>query len=51
MIAKDIMTRRIVSVRPEATVAEAVRAMLDNAGVHTERIGDSTGKLDAVFRA
>jgi hypothetical protein len=25
------------------------RSMLDNVGVHTEKIGDSTGKVDAIF--
>jgi hypothetical protein len=26
------------------------RSMLDNIGVHTEKIGDSTGKVDAIFQ-
>ncbi len=26
------------------------RSMLDHVGVRTEKIGDSTGKLDALFR-
>src|SRR6516165_2504909 len=30
MIASDVMTRTVLSVRPDATIAEAIRLMLDN---------------------
>ena len=30
MNASDVMTRNILSVRPDASVAEAIRLMLDN---------------------
>ena len=30
MIASDVMTRTVLSVRPDATIAEAIRTMLDN---------------------
>jgi CBS domain-containing protein len=30
MIASDVMTRDILSARPDATIAQAIRTMLDN---------------------
>ena len=42
---------RHVRVETNTPVTNLYRAMLDVTGVPTEKIGDSTGKLDAVFRA
>lgn len=46
-----LATGRHLKVDDKTPMTNLYRAMLDNAGVHTEKIGDSTGKLDAVFRA
>lgn len=45
-----LATGRHLKVDDRTPMTNLYRAMLDNAGVHTEKIGDSTGKLDAVFR-
>jgi CBS domain-containing protein len=44
MKANEVMTRRVVSVRPEATVLEAVRLMLDN-HISGLPVIDTNGKL------
>ncbi len=40
---------RHVRVDDKTPVTNLYRSMLDTVGVHTEKIGDSTGKLDALF--
>ena len=45
-----LATGRHLKVDDRTPMTNLYRAMLDNAGVRTEKIGDSTGKLDAVFR-
>lgn len=46
-----ISTGRHVRVDERTPITNLYRSMLDLAGVPTEKIGDSTGKLDAVFGA
>lgn len=46
-----LATGRHLKVDDRTPMTNLYRAMLDNAGVRTEKIGDSTGKLDAIFRA
>jgi len=46
-----LATGRHLRVDDRTPMTNLYRAMLENAGVRTEKIGDSTGKLDAVFRA
>ncbi len=47
----SIATGRHVRVDEKTPLTNVYRSMLDTVGVATEKIGDSTGKLDAVFRA
>jgi hypothetical protein len=46
-----LATGQHIKVDDKTPMTNLYRAMLDNVGVRTEKIGDSTGKLDAVFRA
>ena len=46
----NLATGRHVRVDEKTPMTNLYRSMLDHAGVRTEKIGDSTGKLDAVFR-
>ncbi len=46
-----LATGRHLKVDARTPMTNLYRAMLDNVGVRTEKIGDSTGKLDTIFRA
>lgn len=46
-----LATGRHLKVDNRTPMTNLYRSMLGHAGVRTEKIGDSTGKLDAVFRA
>ncbi|HEY0863835.1 MAG TPA: DUF1552 domain-containing protein [Lacunisphaera sp.] len=46
-----LATGRHLKVDDRTPMTNLYRAMLDHAGVRTEKIGDSTGKLDQVFHA
>jgi hypothetical protein len=46
-----LATGQHLKVDDKTPMTNLYRSMLDNAGVRTEKIGDSTGKLDAIFRA
>lgn len=46
-----LATGRHLKVDEKTPMTNLYRSMLDHVGVRTEKIGDSTGKLDAVFRA
>ena len=48
MKAADVMTRNLVSVPPDATVADAVKTMLDR-GVSGLFVVDSAGELAGVL--
>jgi len=48
MNASDVMTRNILSVRPEATIAEAIRLMLDNR-ISGLPVLDETGRLVGIL--
>jgi hypothetical protein len=45
-----LATGRHLKVDDRTPMTNLYRSMLDNVGVHTEKIGDSTGKLDTIFR-
>ncbi len=47
----EVTTGRHVRVDERTPMTNLYRSMLDNVGVRTEKIGDSTGKLDAIFRS
>lgn len=44
-----LATGRHLRVDDKTPMTNLYRSMLDNIGVHTEKIGDSTGKLDPLF--
>jgi hypothetical protein len=44
-----LATGRHLKVDDRTPMTNLYRSMLDSAGVHTEKIGDSTGKLDTIF--
>ncbi len=46
-----LATGRHLRVDEHTPMTNLYRSMLDNVGVRTEKIGDSTGKLDPIFRA
>jgi hypothetical protein len=46
-----LATGRHLKVAEKTPMTNLYRSMLDHVGVHTAKIGDSTGKLDSVFRA
>ncbi len=46
-----VSSGRHVRVDEKTPLTNVYRSMLDSVGVRTEKIGDSTGTLDAVFRA
>ena len=48
MNAADVMTRKILSVRPNATIAEAIRTMLDNR-ISGLPVIDETGRLVGIL--
>jgi len=48
MNASDVMTRNVLSVRPEATIAEAIRLMLDNR-ISGLPVLDETGRLVGIL--
>ena len=45
-----LQTGRHLRVDEKTPMTNLYRSVLDNVGVHTEKIGDSTGKLDALFQ-
>ena len=47
MIASDVMTRNVISVLPEATIAEAVELMLDR-GISGLLVVDAAGTLRGI---
>ena len=48
MNASDVMTRNVLSVRPDATIAEAIRLMLDNR-ISGLPVLDQTGRLVGIL--
>jgi hypothetical protein len=46
----NLSTGRHVRVEDKTPITNLYRSMLDTVGVPTEKIGDSTGKLDVLFR-
>ena len=46
-----VKTGRHVRVDDKTPITNLYRSMLDTVGVQTEKVGDSTGKLDQLFKA